>query len=1116
MSVHHCAWRFTVRNSIKKLCLSTALVSGFSVSALAQEIIADGVPITLDDAAGVTSTRLQVINGGAVTVTRTTPSLQVNGPVAVATGGMILLDSANLATSIVATDISSALSVSGAGSSAIIRNGTTTIDASRNTALDNDAITVTTGGRLELSDAVVRNRGGTGATSGQRTGINITGTGSHGYISNSTVTVGGDKASGLRADNGAAIVTDKAKVETSGAAGMGASISGSGATGDLTDTEIVTVGNGAHGILAESASTVNATNVAVTTTGEGAHGVFATSAGTEANIYGGGYKTWGSNSDAVYATGGSMINIGVDPRTVKGTSIHTTGSTADGVRVENGSAVDVARATIETDSDIAVGVAVSGIGSRANLANSSITTTGQNSSGAFAGDGGKLAIIDSAIRTTGSVAGGLYLYANSSADVRNSEIVASGYGIQASGNSALTVTGSTIETTGRYVTGVSISTGSHASLNGVTVKASHFAALDSGDSTMNVVNSTVIGAGTASALLAWNGGAPADATNIITLDNSALQSEQAVAIKVDRSTSNILARNGTRIAGAGGTLLETWNGVANLAADGNVELYGDLAVNHERDADYPDRPGVIHVSLKNYSYWDGAGTEVATVGLDGSSRWKMAASSKLGLLTNNGVIEFDEFNLYKTLTVDTLAMNGGSFFLNTRLNEGGQVSETGKIIVNGDAIGNGFIYVKNNGGTGAFTGTGATDGIQVVEVAGSSEAEFKLGSAAIIGIYDYQLKKADGQNWYLQSEGNDPIDPIICIMDKVCPPKPVDPGTGHVIDIVPGYNMALSAAQEQVLTSLDTFHERLGELRSEDLTDGYHAWMRGIGKTGSYSPKSITGYNGHGFDMTTAGVQIGADYSKSDVFVAGDKLTIGMFGEYANSSFNVRGRTADGSISSKGLGGYVTWQQKVPTDRKPGTGAYVDAVVKQDWLEFGVNATSVDGFNLQNGYKGKATTASIETGYGFDLGNNVVLQPQVQLTWSKVKADSFTDPYGIAVNGQEAEALIGRLGLRLEKTFYFGGEEETVEAVPTPERKFVRSVTTYADATVKHEFKGRNGLVAWDTAIGNDIGGTRYDIGAGVVARIDKNVSLYGHGGVELGASTNVAGKISGGLKVIW
>jgi len=217
-------------------------------------------------------------------------------------------------------------------------------------------------------------------------------------------------------------------------------------------------------------------------------------------------------------------------------------------------------------------------------------------------------------------------------------------------------------------------------------------------------------------------------------------------------------------------------------------------------------------------------------------------------------------------------------------------------------------------------------------------------------------------------------------------------------------------------------------------------------------------------------------------------------------------------------------------------------VVKQDWLDFGVSAKSVSGFDLQNGYKGKATTASIETGYGFDLGNNVVLQPQAQLTWSKVKADSFTDSYGIAVHGQEAESLIGRVGVRLEKTFYFG-DETTMDFAPAPARKaqkpvkskkgkavklapavmpeapkkkLVKSVTTFVDANVKREFKGKNGLVASETAIGNDMSGTRYDVGAGVVARVSENVSLFGRGAIEFGGSTNIAGKVSGGLKITW
>ncbi|MFC5989731.1 autotransporter outer membrane beta-barrel domain-containing protein [Limoniibacter endophyticus] len=161
-----------------------------------------------------------------------------------------------------------------------------------------------------------------------------------------------------------------------------------------------------------------------------------------------------------------------------------------------------------------------------------------------------------------------------------------------------------------------------------------------------------------------------------------------------------------------------------------------------------------------------------------------------------------------------------------------------------------------------------------------------------------------------------------------------------------------------------------------------------------------------------------------------------------------------------------------------------------------------------------------------DLGSNVVLQPQAQLTWSNVAADDFTDPYGIVVYGQEAKSLVGRVGVRLERTFYFGVTEETVEAAPAPAKKqrrqakdkknFVKSATVYADANVKHEFKGKNGPVASETAIGNDMSGTRYDVGLGAVARVSENVSLFGRGSVEFGGSTEVAGKVSGGLKISW
>ena len=936
---------------------------------------------------------------------------------------------------------------------------------------------------------------------------------------------------GLYALNGGSITADKLTVTTTGGVAIGVYVINAGSIATINDTVIRTEGYGSFGASAEVGGSVNISGGNITTTGMRGYGVAAWDSGSTATIIdtkistegeqGYGASAWGGSltisGGSVTTTGIQSVGIDVDDAnaTVTDTAISTSGKYSAGANAEYNANLTLKGGSISTTGDYAYGVIIDGhnkYDTTGTISGTSIKTEGARSHGVYAHGRGRVELQRDARTGTGTLIQVSGEDANGVAAVQNAVVSANGATVLVTGNGA----------------GVLASDGGRVDLAQTFVKSTTGAALK-----------TERGVGTFS---------PTDGTFNLT-DGTTVQGE-----------------SGILFSGAAGTS-------STITADGNVTLIGDMVVDQATDDGQTlAAAGTLQADLKNGSTWKGAASGVTGASIDGTSNWLMTASSDVGTLSNNGTIAFDAANPYKTLTAGSLVMDGGSFLLNTELNEGGAASKTDRIVVTGDATGNGVITVRNNGGTGAHTGTDATDGIQVVQIGGASDAEFKLGSAAIVGIYDYQLKKADGQNWYLQTDGKDVVNPPVDPVDPVDPKPPVDPvdpgnpdgpvvpgdpvtppvnpgpgtgagtGTGHVVDIVPGYNIALSAAQNHVLTSLDTFHERLSELRSEDLNDGYHAWMRGIGKTGSYSPNSITGYNGHGFDMTTAGVQIGADYSKSDVFVVGDKFTVGIFGEYANSNFDVRGRTADGSISSKGLGGYVTWQQKAPTDRKPGTGVYVDAVIKQDWLDFGVNAKSVSGFDLHNGYKGKATSASIETGYGFDLGNNVILQPSAQLTWSKVKADSFTDPYGIAVNGQEAESLIGRIGMRLEKTIYFGDEAETVDAAPQPQKqqtvkglkgktvkaapaalpqapkkkKFVKSVTTYADANVKHEFKGKNGLVASNNGIGNDMGGTRYDVGVGVVARVSEHVSLFGRGSVEFGGSTNVAGKASGGVKITW
>ncbi len=1216
-----------IRHSIAKLCMSTAVLTVLSTHVLAQQVVADGTDETVPADTIIHTTApyeygsgFWALNGGTIIaggpISIRTEGYQASGIVA-ASVGKIDFTGADIET---LGDYASGIVVSGTGSSVTASHSAIQIDGynamgaySHMGTLVLDNVDVTTNGNS--SHGVMADYSGTVTMSGGSVTTNEIN--AYGLLATQTdalltandvkVTTHGDRAIGAAAVQGGTLTVNRGEITTYGTDSFG--VHATDGSANLTDTVIST--QNAHGIVVQNGGYVDATNVTVTTTGNTAHGATAIGAGSTITALGGSYSTSGINAAGIEARNGGHAVIGYDPRSGAGTVIHTTGNSAVGVLLQNGSSAEISGATVITDGNheqpywAAAGILAVG-GSSAKITDTVVKTNGVDAGGVVAeGSGSRFDMVRGSIHTTNENAAGAVAFGGGTANLTNVVIVAeNARGItagdvgsvlamnggsilaQGSGNeqsAVMAVRGGTVN-----VNGVSVRTenanarGLHAFNPGSTVAAvgtavttlgagSH-GGFASGGGAVTVTDSGLITEGVGShGLVAQNGSLVAATSSVVktagadsagvylrndsmaVLDESVITTANGPALQNGGGDATFDLKNGTQAVGGNGTALTAAAGsTTTVKADGKSYIGGDMVA----EAD----DAMIDASLTDGSQWFGAAKGVTRASVDGTSYWQMTGSSDVGSLTNDGIIDFDAANPYKTLTAGSLAMNGGSFILNTKLNEGGAASETDRIVVTGDATGNGLINVRNNGGTGAFTGNGATDGIQVVEVGGASDAEFKLGSAAIVGIYDYQLKKADGQNWYLQTQGSDVVDPPACTPGVDCPgdgnggggENPGNgggtgnpgPGTGHVVDIVPGYNIALSAAQNHVLTSLDTFHERLGELRAEELQDGYHAWMRGIGKTGSYSPKSITGYNGHGFDMTTAGVQIGADYSKSDVFVAGDKLTVGIFGEYANSSFDVRGRTADGSISSKGLGGYVTWQQKAPTDRKPGTGAYVDAVVKQDWLEFGVNAKSVSGFDLQNGYKGKATTASIEAGYGFDLGNNVVLQPQAQLTWSKVKADSFTDPYGIAVHGQEAESLIGRVGVRLEKTFYFGDEEEAVEAAPVPakkaqkqvkgkkgknakaapaalpeapkKKKFVKSVTTFADANVKREFKGRNGLVASNTGIGNDMGGTRADIGVGIVARVSENVSLFGRGAIEFGGSTNVAGKVSGGLKITW
>ncbi|ECB6816061.1 autotransporter outer membrane beta-barrel domain-containing protein, partial [Salmonella enterica subsp. enterica serovar Cairina] len=93
--------------------------------------------------------------------------------------------------------------------------------------------------------------------------------------------------------------------------------------------------------------------------------------------------------------------------------------------------------------------------------------------------------------------------------------------------------------------------------------------------------------------------------------------------------------------------------------------------------------------------------------------------------------------------------NDGHLYLNTQL--GDDSSPTDKLIVTGDTAGSTTLHITNVNGLGAQT----VNGIEVIEVGGQSDGDFRLYKGHVdINAWTYTLKQ-DGGDWYLRSESDD-------------------------------------------------------------------------------------------------------------------------------------------------------------------------------------------------------------------------------------------------------------------------------------------------------------------------------------------------------------------------
>lgn len=231
------------------------------------------------------------------------------------------------------------------------------------------------------------------------------------------------------------------------------------------------------------------------------------------------------------------------------------------------------------------------------------------------------------------------------------------------------------------------------------------------------------------------------------------------------------------------------------------------------------------------------------------------------------------------------------------------------------------------------------------------------------------------------------------------------------------YNGAAGALGD-AFGALPTLEERVGQRRwlakgDDSVFQGL--WARMTVDRTTKTPKSST------VDFSTRnhnwGLQVGADFSlaSSDAGV----LTAGITGQFKDMNATIsRPTSADkGKVSADGAGAGVnlTWN---------GTGGlYADFQGQFNWASATLGTTSLGDTVKDLDVTSKS--ASLEVGKRFVLGSESksVLVPQVQVSWSELSSDAFTDSKGVKVDLGDYKSSLARLGLAYE--YHFNGANLT-------------------------------------------------------------------------------------------
>lgn len=468
-------------------------------------------------------------------------------------------------------------------------------------------------------------------------------------------------------------------------------------------------------------------------------------------------------------------------------------------------------------------------------------------------------------------------------------------------------------------------------------------------------------------------------------------------------TGNTLLKSGTTLVAEGATL-----GVADSDATITIENGTQFASAGEVNNNIDILSGGI---LAAWNAVEGNAT-LRTSGVDTIN----------GNVTNSGTLLLsaadNSVGNNFTINGDYTGSAGSQIVMNSTLGE--DSSPTDHLSITGSSYGQSGVSIANIGGLGAQT----VNGMEIVSVSGSSEAQLTLPKPVVAGAYEYGLYQHDNGNWYLESKATPSDDPSDDTDDG---DSGSDSGSGTdggsntdnggqsapevMAPEVGAYLGNYLAAQSMFLHKRDDRDQLT--FRNED---NLNTWMYVKGRY----HENDAGGDKVSYDTTTTVLQVGSDFMSKPmdkgILRAGGMFGAGQAKTDSNAKHNVR--DAQGKVDGFNVGLYATWQE----DPKLRLGSYIDTWASYSWY----NNTVTSNRNNEK-YDSKRFAASVEVGHAWlipsDNARTWKIEPQAQMIYSYLDQENHTDPDGVRVTTVDSNSLFGRLGV---KSSYF--EQHDVKA----------------------------------------------------------------------------------------